>query len=55
MTREHFNYSYDGYNAAREYLEESEQAHLIGREQSTDGWTVIRLANDLKAKEVNNA
>lgn len=47
----YFDFSYDGYTAAMEYLEETEQDDLIENKVSTDGYTIIQLANHLKEKE----
>ena len=35
------------YNKARDYLIETNQLHLLERELSTDGYTLIALANIL--------
>ena len=45
---DYFDYSYEGYNEARDYLEDTNQEHLIENEVSTDGRSIIRLANSLK-------
>ena len=43
-----FPYTTDGYKEAMKYLEDSRQAHLIEKELSKDGWTIVALANSLK-------
>ena len=43
----HFQLTNEGYKQAREWLIENKLFHLIELEQSTDGFTVVSLANKL--------
>ena len=45
-----FKYTTKGCAKALKYLKDTKQEHLIEREASTDGWTIVSLANSLKKK-----
>lgn len=43
-----FPYTPEGYKQAREWLKDNNKEHLIERELSTDGYSIVSLANHLK-------
>jgi hypothetical protein len=45
MIEEKFGYTVKGCAEAKRYLEETNQIEELQKEQSTDGWTLIKLAN----------
>ena len=49
MSKDHnkFEHSVEGCRQAKEYIKSIGMSHLIGREWSTDGYTVVALANQL--------
>ena len=42
-----FEYTTEGYIQAIEFLKETDSIHLIDKELSEDGYTVVNLANDI--------
>lgn len=40
-----------GYQEAAEFLKATDRLHLLEKEQSTDGYTLVALANSLYAKD----
>lgn len=49
-----FEMSVEGCRRAKEYIKSIGMSHLIGREWSTDGYTIVALANQLYKKESKN-
>jgi len=43
-----FKFTVEGCTKAKKYLKETNQYHLVEKEKSADGWTVVALANRLK-------
>jgi hypothetical protein len=50
MPNKNFELTADGYQKAKEWLTQTGQLHLLENEQSTDGYTLVTLANNLKTK-----
>ena len=48
-----FDLTAEGCEKATAYLTQSNQLHLLDRELSTDGYTLVALANRLFAKHVS--
>jgi hypothetical protein len=46
-----FEMTPDGYQQAVKWLKENNLMHLVEKEQSTDGYTIVALANELYAKK----
>jgi hypothetical protein len=42
-----FEYTKQGYKEAVKFLKETQQYHLVNKELSTDGYTVVALANSI--------
>ena len=45
---------FENYEEALQYLKETGNEHLIEKELSIDGWTVIALANSVKTKHTSD-
>ena len=43
-----FEYTEIGYKEAMEFLKETNNLHLIEKELSVDGYTIVALANNIK-------
>lgn len=56
MSKDHnkFEHSVEGCRRAKEYIKSIGMTHLIGREWSTDGYTIVDLANQLYKKETKD-
>jgi hypothetical protein len=50
-TMNKFEMTPDGYQQAVKWLKENNLMHLVEKEQSTDGYTIVALANELYAKK----
>ena len=42
-----FEYTNTGYKEAIKFLKETDNTHLIDKELSIDGYTIVSLANDI--------
>jgi hypothetical protein len=45
-----WEYTCEGYLEAEKYLKDTNQWYLVEKELSTDGYTIIALANSLKER-----
>lgn len=50
-----FEYNTQGYKAAVKFLKETNQYHLIEKELSIDGYTVVALANSIVKRNSDGA